>query len=40
MQLGNFSGAETQLAAVVNGAAAAGISLQANFADILARLMT
>ncbi|MCB9052349.1 MAG: RagB/SusD family nutrient uptake outer membrane protein [Lewinellaceae bacterium] len=34
MQLGDFSSAETQLAAVVNGAAAAGISLQANFADI------
>ncbi len=34
MQQGNYSAAETQLAAVVNGAAAAGISLQENFADI------
>ena len=34
MQMGNFSSAGTELAAVVNGAAAAGISLQANFADI------
>jgi len=34
MHMGNFSAAETQLAAVVNGAAAAGIILQANFADI------
>ena len=34
MQLGNYSSAETQLAAVVNGAEAAGISLQENFADI------
>lgn len=34
MHLGNFSSAETQLAAVVNGAAAAGISLQTDFADI------
>ncbi len=34
MHLGDFSNAETQLAAVVNGAAAAGISLQTNFADI------
>jgi len=34
MQLGNFSSAESQLAAVVNGADAAGIALQANFADI------
>jgi len=31
---GDFSSAATQLAAVINGAAAAGISLQANFADI------
>ncbi len=31
---GDFVNAEPQLAAVVNGAAAAGISLQANFADI------
>lgn len=34
MQMGNFSSAQTQLAAVVNGAEGAGISLQANFADI------
>lgn len=34
MQLGQFSNAEPHLAAVVNGAAGAGISLQANFADI------
>ncbi len=34
MQRGDFGNAETQLAAVVNGAAAAGVSLQANFADI------
>lgn len=34
MHRGDFSNAETQLAAVVNGAAAAGISLKANFADI------
>ncbi len=32
--MGNFGNAEPQLAAVVNGAAAAGISLQANYADI------
>ena len=31
---GNFSGAETQLASVVNGASAAGIELQADFATI------
>ena len=31
---GNFSSAETHLAAVVNGAGGNGISLQANFADI------
>ncbi len=31
---GNFTSAEPQLAAVVDGAAAAGISLQDNFADI------
>jgi hypothetical protein len=31
---GDFGNAESQLAAVVNGAAAAGFSLQANFADI------
>ena len=34
MHMGDFNNAETQLAAVVNGADAAGISLQANFADI------
>ena len=34
MQLGQFSNAEPHLAAVVNGAAGAGISLQDNFADI------
>lgn len=34
MQLGDASSAESQLAAVVNGASGAGISLQANFADI------
>lgn len=34
MQMGNFSSAESHLAAVVNGAAAAGVSLQANYADI------
>ena len=34
VQLGDFSKAESHLAAVVNGAAAAGISLQENFADI------
>lgn len=34
MQIGDFSNAQTQLAAVVNGAEGAGISLQANFADI------
>jgi len=34
MQLGNFSSAESNLAAVVNGASAAGINLQGNFADI------
>ncbi len=33
-QLGDFSKAEAQLAAVVSGAAAAGISLQENFSDI------
>ncbi|MCL6273715.1 RagB/SusD family nutrient uptake outer membrane protein [Muricauda sp. 2012CJ35-5] len=31
---GDFASAESQLAAVVNGAAAAGISLQANFSEI------
>ena len=31
---GDFGSAETQLATVVNGASAAGIALQANFADI------
>jgi len=34
MQLGDFGNAESNLAAVVNGAAAAGVSLQENFGDI------
>ena len=34
MQLGDFGSAATQLNAVVNGAAGAGISLQDNFADV------
>ncbi len=34
MQLGDFSNAQSQLAAVVSGAAGAGISLQDNFVDI------
>lgn len=34
MQMGNFSSAQAPLAAVVNGAEGAGISLQANFVDI------
>ena len=34
MQMGDFSNAQAQLAAVVNGAGAAGISLQADFANI------
>ena len=34
MQLGNFSAAAPHLEAVINGADAAGIALQANFADI------
>ncbi|MFK7947922.1 MAG: RagB/SusD family nutrient uptake outer membrane protein [Saprospiraceae bacterium] len=34
VQMGNFSSAESHLAAVVNGAAAAGIELQADFEDI------
>ncbi len=34
MQLGDFTNAETHLSAVVTGAAAAGISLQSNYADI------
>jgi len=34
MQLGDFSNAASNLAAVVNGASGAGISLQDNFADI------
>ena len=34
VQIGDFSKAESHLAAVVNGAAAAGITLQENFADI------
>ncbi|MGI9545695.1 MAG: RagB/SusD family nutrient uptake outer membrane protein [Flavobacteriaceae bacterium] len=38
MQRGNFTSAESQLAAVVNGAAAAGISLQANYADIFGEI--
>ena len=38
VHLGNFGSAEPQLAAVVNGAAAAGISLQDNFADIFGEL--
>ena len=34
MHMGNFSSAESHLSTVVKGAGAAGISLQANFADI------
>lgn len=34
MQIGDFASAQPHLAAVVNGAASAGISLQDNFADI------
>lgn len=34
MHMGNTSAAESQLAAVVNGAGAAGISLKSNFADV------
>jgi len=34
MQLGDFGSAAAELGAVVNGAAGAGISLQANFADV------
>lgn len=34
MHMGNTSAAESQLAAVVNGASAAGISLKSNFADV------
>lgn len=34
MQLGDFANAESNLAAVVNGAAGAGISMQSDFADI------
>ncbi len=34
MHLGDFANAQTHLAAVVNGAAAANISLKSNFADI------
>ena len=34
VHMGNFQNAETHLAAVVNGAAGAGISLMSNFADI------
>lgn len=33
-QMGDYGNAESNLAAVVNGAAGAGVSLQANFADI------
>lgn len=33
-QMGDYSNAATQLAAVVNGASAAGVELQANYADI------
>jgi len=35
---GDFTNAEAQLAAVVNGAAGAGISLQPNFADVFGEL--
>lgn len=35
MYRGDFANAETQLAAVVSGAAAAGISLEAGFADVV-----
>jgi len=38
MHRGNFGSAESHLAAVVNGAAAAGISLQANYADIFGEI--
>lgn len=34
MHMGNYNSAKTQLADVVNGAAAAGVSLKAKFADI------
>ena len=34
MQMGKYSDAQTQLAAVINGAAAAKVSLRPNFADI------
>lgn len=34
MQMGDFNSAETHLTSVINGADAAGISLQANFADV------
>ena len=34
LQLGDFSSAQTHLKAVIDGAAGAGVSLQANFADI------
>jgi len=34
VQIGDFSAAATDLAAVINGASAAGISLQADYADI------
>lgn len=38
VQMGDFSKAEPHLAAVVNGAAAVGISLQANYADIFGEI--
>ena len=34
MQMGNTGSAETHLATVINGAASAGISLQADFGDV------
>ncbi len=38
MQMGNFGSAEPQFAAVINNAPAAGVSLQANYADIFGEL--
>lgn len=38
MTRGDFGSAEPHLAAIINGAAAAGISLQANFADVFGEL--
>lgn len=35
MQMGNTSAAETQLSAVINGAAAAGVSLEGDFANVV-----